>query len=271
MTQPQTQKGAILEPSEFAYLLGTLHAPQVVGVDAPDLFPKLPGDQESLYLRGRAKLLEHGWLKQLENPSQYILSPDLLYWVAVVADPKFVVFTIRSQPDGTQRVLLHYLAEPDIIELSVLPGPKYALAVIPDRAAMLGRVQAMLDLPQPPQGSEVRFMIEEPAFVTIQDLAEDGQSAEAAALLKQEVGVNGNTGDSLVKALEEPDSSSLVVVVRPNQGKIEAGRKASLFRNVDVVWLAKRVDAKSNTYSIETVQADTLPSMLETYLEFLSK
>jgi len=271
MAEKLEMKGAILEPSEFAYLMGTLKTPQVVGVDAPELFPVDSAEQTALYKEGARKLQEHGWLVPLENPSQFNLNVDLLYMAAVVAEPQFVIFTIRTQPDGSSRVLLHYLAEPDIVELSVTAGPKYALALVPDRAVLLGRIREMLDLPQSTPGSEVRFMIEEPAFETIQDLAEDGETAEAAALLKQEVGVNGHVGDSLVKALETPGTSGLVVVVRPRQGQIEAGRKASLFRSVDVVWLAKRVDAKSSTYSVETVQADTLPVMLETYLEFLSK
>lgn len=263
-------QGAILESSEFAYLLATLHAPQVVGVDAPELFPVEPGERETLFEKGSQLLKEHGWLQALPQPGQFFLNDTLLYLAAVVADPKFVVFTIRTQPDGSSRVLLHYLAEPDMVELSVSADQKYTLAMVPDRATLLARIQAMLDLPPTAQRNDLRFMIEEPAFETIQDLAEDGQAEQARALLKQ-LGVNGNTGESLVKALQTPEANGLVVVVRPWHGQIEAGRKASLFRNLDVVWLAKRVDAKSNTFSVETVQADTLPNVLNAYLEFLSK
>lgn len=263
-------KGAVLESSEFAYLLATINAGQVVGVDAPDLFPTDAAEREALFAEGGRLLQAHGWLKPLENPSQFHLNENLLYLTAVIADPQFVVFTIRTQPDGSSRVLLHYLAEPDMVELSVTADQKYALSILPDRATLLARIQEMLELPPTPQVGEVQFTVEEPTFETIQDLAEVGQAEEASAMLKQ-LGVNGNTGESLVKALQTPEASSLVVVVRPRQGQIEAGRKASLFRSLDVVWLAKRVDAKSNTFSVETVQADTLPNVLNAYLEFLAK
>jgi len=263
-------QGAVLESSEFAYLLATLQAPQVVGVDAPELFPTDPAERERMLAEGSRQLMAHGWLKQLEQPSQYHLNEDLLYLVAVVADPQFVVFTINTQPDGTAQVLLHYLAEPDLVELSVSADQKYTLSILSDRAALLARIQAMLDLPQVPAMADSQFVIEEPTFETIQDLAEEGQAEQATAILN-ELGINGTTGTSLVQALQSPETGSLVVVVRPHRGQIEAGRKASLFRNLDVVWLAKRIDAKSNTFSVETVQANTLPNILEAYLEFLSK
>lgn len=263
-------KGAILESSELAYLLATVHATQVVGVDAPELFPADPGARQALLEAGARQLQAHGWLRPVEQPGQFDLNVDLMVLAAVVADPKFVIFTVRTQPDGSSRVLLHYLAEPDIVELLVTADRKYTLTAVPDRAAMLGRIREMLELPEASPGSEVRFMIEEPTFETIQDLAEEGQAAEAAALLKQ-FGINGHNGESLLKALETPEAGSLVVVVRPRRGQIEAGRKASLFRNLDVVWLAKRVDARSKTFSVETVQADTLPKVLEAYLQFLAK
>jgi len=62
-----------------------------------------------------------------------------------------------------------------------------------------------------------------------------------------------------------------VAVVKPKEGQVTAGRKASLYREDEVVWLAKRMDATSSLLGVETVRADTLPSVLESYLDFLAK
>lgn len=263
-------KGAILEASEFAYLLACLHATQLVGLETPELFPDDPAERDALVAAGGRLLQEHGWLRRLEHPAEFNLSIDLMVLAAVAADPEFVIFTIRSLPGGGSKVLLHYLADPDIVELHVTEDGKYALAAVPDRATLVGRMQEMLNLEAAAAKPEAQFTIEEPTFQTVQDLVEEGQPDEAAALLKQ-AGVNGAVGDLLLQAMQEPENGGLVVVVRPRRGKVEAGRKASVFRAEDVIWLAKRVDATSKTYSVETIKSGTLPDMLETYLKFLAQ
>jgi hypothetical protein len=263
-------KGVLLESSEFAYLLACLHATQVVGLETPELFPEDPADRDALIEAGGRQLQSRGWLKRLEHPAQFDLSVDLMVLAAVVADPEFVIFTIRAQPNRSSRVLLHYLAEPDIVELQVTVDGKYALTTVPDRGVLVGRIQEMLELKPVGQEAQAAFTIEEPTFQTIQDLVEEGQADEAAELLRQ-AGVNGANGDLLLKALQTPETGGLVVVVRPRRGQVEAGRKASVFRGVDVVWLAKRVDATSKTFSVETVMSGTLPDVLETYLKFLAQ
>jgi hypothetical protein len=198
------------------------------------------------------------------------LNDLLLYAVAVVADPHFVIFTLQNKPGGGAQLFLHYLAGTDIVELSRTAEGRYALLLIPDRAALLDRIRQLIALDTlatatPP----VRFTIAEQDFETIQDLAEKGQLAEAAAMLKH-FGINGLNGESLLTALETTATNSLIVVVRPRNGQVTAGRKASLFRAAQVAWLAKRVDATTHDFSVETVQADTLPLVLDSYLEFLS-
>ena len=263
-------KGVVLEPAEMAYLLATLHATQVVGIEDPALFPTDEPTRAATIEQGLQALKDHGWLIPLPQPDQFNLNDLLMYAVAVVADPQFVVFTIRNEASGGSRLLLHYLSGADIVELSTTADEKYALALIPDRPSMLSRIGQLLGLSDVTGGSEIRFTIAEQDFEEIQDLAEGGQHDAAAGLLKR-FGINGQFGESLLAALESPQANGLIVVARPNRGQIEAGRKASVFRDAQVVWLAKRTDATSSTFSVETVQADTLPTVLDNYLQFLSK
>ena len=263
-------KGIVLEPVELAYLLATLHATEVVGIEDPALFPVDEATRAATIEQGLQALKDHGWLTPLPQPGQFNLNDLLVYAVAVIADPQFVVFTIRNEAPGGSRLLLHYLAGADIVELSTTADEKYALALIPDRPTMLGRIGQLLGLSNVPDTSEIRFTIAKQDFEELQDLAEGGQREAAAGLLKR-FGINGQSGDSLLAALESPQANGLIVVARPNRGQIEAGRKASVFRDSQVVWLAQRTDATSNTFSVETVQADTLPTVLDNYLQFLSK
>lgn len=263
--------GIVLEKTEFAYLLATLHATSIVGIDDPDIFPADTGTRDSTFATGLQSLREHGWLKPIpQQPGQFSLDDTLLLMTAVIADPQYVIFTVRHSSGDNQQILLHYLAEPDIVELSVTPEGQYRLGVVPDRLAMLRRIQEMLGLPDKSSVAPVQFTIEEQAFLTVQDLAEHGQRDQAAALLKER-GINGSNGDSLLSALQAVDSGNLVVVVRPRSGEIVAGRKATVYRLKDLAWLTRRVDAETNTLKVETVQIDTLPNVLSSYIQFLTK
>jgi hypothetical protein len=264
-------EGAVLETPEFAYLLATLHATSLVGVVDADLFPADKATQATTYQEGLDKLKEHGWVTPIENApnEQYNLNSRLLYLASVVAEPEFVVFTIRSSPSG-QQVFLHYLAGEDIVELTVAEEREYKLLAIPGRLAMLDRLKELLGLPEVKAAPAVEFTIDESVFFTLQDLAEHGQLEEAAALLKEHV-PDGVANDSLLDALQAADSGSLVVVVRPQDGEIVAGRKATVFHLPAVTWLARRVGAETNTLKVETVQAETLQTVLDNYLEYLSK
>lgn len=266
-------EGAVLETPEFAYLLATLHATSIVGVVDAELFPADQADQEATYQEGLDKLKEHGWVRPIEDApgEQYHLNSQLLYMASVIAEPEFVVFTIRNLPETGQQVFLHYLAASDIVELSITGERQYTLLLIPDRRALLERIKELLGLPSVIKAApRMQFTIDESVFFTIQYMAEQGERDKAASTLEQH-GVNGAAGESLLNALQAADSGSLMVVVRPKDGEIVAGRKATIFHLPDVLWLARRVDADSNTLQVEVVQEDTFETVLSNYLEYLSK
>jgi hypothetical protein len=257
----------VLQTEEFAYMLAVVEAEAVVGVDDPNLFPD-PVSGEAIYKKGLEQLVVDGYAQPTGKPEEYAFDDTLSLMVADVGHPDFVVFTIRNTDEG-RRVVLHYLAGPDIVELAAEPDDTYILGAVADRKAMVARIQDVLALPAT-NAKNAAFTIEAPTFETIQDLAEAGDHEQATNML-HELGLNNGRAESLVTALGEPDASGLVAVVRPNQGQVTAGRKASLYRGGEVVWLAKRMDATSSLLGVETVQADTLPNVLESYLEFLAK
>ncbi len=260
--------GVVLEKAEFAYLLATLQATSVVGVDDPALFPTEKEARDAIYGTGFDTLKEHGWLKPAEQPGQLILDDLLLFMAAVVADPAYVVFTARNSGGGNQQLLLHYLAEPEIVELSATPDQKYRLGLVPDRAAMLQRIQEMLGLPEKAEAPRFQFNIEEQAFQTIQNLVGEGKRKQAAAMLRER-GVNGTKGESLLSALGSTEAGGIVAVTRASGGQITAGRKVTVYRQVNASWLMRRTDAAATTLSLETVQPDTLSTVLGSYFEFL--
>ena len=79
--------GAKLEAAELAYLLVTVRARGLVGVEDPRLFPESQIDKDSTFATGLKLLKEHQWLKPGPNGSLR-MDDALLYLVAVAAEPE---------------------------------------------------------------------------------------------------------------------------------------------------------------------------------------
>lgn len=260
--------GVVLEKAEFAYLLAVLHADAIVGVDDPTLFPVEKEARDATLAEGFRLLQEHGWLTPIGDTGQRNLDDLLLLMAAVIADPVYVSFTVRNAGKGNQQLLLHYVAEPEIVELSTTPEQKYRLGTVPDRKAMVQRIGEMLGLPEATGASRFQFSIDEPAFLEIQGYVAAGQREQAAAMLRER-GVNGKYGEALLSALSANDAGGMVIVARPSGGQIAAGRKIMVFSQADMAWLARREDAETTSLSVETIQADTLPTVVNGFMQYL--
>lgn len=260
--------GVILEPSEFYYLLRTVEATGVVGIDNSRLFPSDPAMAEARAGEGFHRLQEHGWLRPGDKPRRYHLDDTLVLMVAVVADPELVVLAARQTGADQTLLATEYMGGKTIVELSVTPEGNYHLAVVPDQAAMLRRVVQLLALPaEVPIRAQVS--LDEPALTAIQQLAEGGRTGEAAAQLRGH-GLSQEASGALAAALASPSKAGLVAVLRQGGGKVLAGRKAAIHRNGSQAWVAERVDATSSQMTVEAVSPADLENVLDRILQSLA-
>ena len=258
----------VLESAEFAYLLAVVDAESVVGVENPALFPSDQESREATYTRGLQSMKERGWIKPASKPSQFHFNDMLFLMAAVVANPEFVVFTVRNTENFGRQVIMHYLAGSDIIELVATADKKFHLGIVPDRAALSERITSALGRQPAEQGLQIQFFTEEEIIKKIKDLAVKGQREQAAEILGS-LGLGGLSVDSLLDALGATQTSELVVM-KTEKGQVEAGRRARMYQGKDITWITKRVDAASTKLSVETIQADTLAKMIDSFLQFLS-
>lgn len=256
--------GIVLETTEFAYLLATIHAKTVIGVEDPALFPATPEAQDATYKVGLERLKAHGWLKPLEN-NQFHLSDTLLLMVATIADPQVAIISACETPTGGAKVLTHYLTDADIVELVRTGAEEYTLGVVPDRATLYGRIAQLADVSaESAESGEV--VLETAQFDQLQALATGGQTEQATKLLK-EVGLNGQSA-ALVNALAAP--SCQVVVVRAQLGQVEAGRRVQVFHSPAGAWVAQRTSQDTTTLKVEAVEAAKLAEVLEGHVMTLA-
>ncbi|MBN1807299.1 MAG: hypothetical protein JW837_18785 [Sedimentisphaerales bacterium] len=259
----------VLESEEFAYLLSVVHAESVPGIKNSALFPSDQKSPETVCTNGLRLMKEHGWIKPAEKPSQFHFNDTLYLMAAVIANPEFVVFTVRATESSARQVIMHYVAGPDIVELVTTAGGKFRLGIVPDKATLFQRLNNALDLQLGKQNLRIRFSTEEQTIEKIKVLAEQGKREQAAEILEN-LGLGGLTVESLLDALGTAQTNGLEVL-KTQKGRVIAGRRAGLFRGKGISWLIKRLDADSNTLSAETIQTDTLSDTFDSFVRYLSR
>ena len=259
----------VLESEEFAYLLSVVHAKSMAGIKDSALFPSDAKAREKTYTKGLELMKEHGWIKPAEKPSQFHFNDILYLMAAIVANPEFVMFTIRNTKSLGRQVIMHYMAGADIIELVATADKKYNLGIISDRATLFERIKSVLGLQFEKQNLQLQFRTEEHIINEIKDMVVKGQRQKAVEILEN-LGLGGLSVDSLLDALSETEISELEVF-KAEKGQVTTGRRATLFQSKDIVWLIKKLDAVSTTLSVETIQADTLPNTFDSFLHSLTQ
>ncbi len=250
--------GVELTPEEFAYLLSVVHAPAVVGIEDPKLFPSGAKTQDTVYGKGRKQLEEHQWIEPIpDHDDEYALNPTLVQMVAVIAGAEHVVATVQSTEDDTHQAMLHYLFGDKIVELWATPDKRYLIGTVEGRAGLLKRIAELVRVPE--SSDQAAFSLPEAAFQKVAKLAENGKSDKAEALLEKA----GDHAQAFFAALAERGDGQLFVV-QPNQGQIETGRKATV---VGGAWLVTKPAQDADELDIASLDLTRLESLLTDWLE----
>lgn len=261
--------GVTLEAEELAYLMVTLSAKSLTGVEDARLCPATQAERETTYAAGLRLLKQNGHLKP--GPGGSLRMDDaLLYLVSVAAEPEFVIFTFRDMASGERQLVLHYLAGPAVVELSGTPNGKFRIGAIPDRAALAQRIADMLSIQPAAQPASVEFTIGGPIMGAVRGLATEGKTEQAAATLKS-FGINVVNGEAMVNALHEPDTHGHVVITHLVNGQIQDGRRASVFGKHGRAWMMNRVDAETTAVRVQAIGPNTLLASVEDFIRLLTK
>ena len=261
-------KGTKLEIAELAYLLGTVDASGLIGVDDPRLFPTTAKAKDATYSKGRQQLEAHGWIKPIpDTPGEHDLNAGLFQLVAVAAAPEQVIATSHGESPDDRQLVLHYLVGELIVELWATSDKNYFLASLPDRSALTQRMAELLSLAKSTQEGELTLT--ESAFNRLKNHAQKGQQAQAEKLLVAAEG-NGQAGKSLLGALEG-SARGRVVVIRAGSGEIAAGRRAELFGEKKGAWMAVRPAADSKELKLSPVDPDGLAALVDGWLGELGR
>jgi len=257
-----------LSASEFSYLLATLSAPTVIGFDAPELFPAKKSARDTQFRQGREELEAHGWMNLIpDNPDEYELNAELFHLISVITSPSLVIATQRSSGEQEQRVVLHYLADESIVELSASEEGTYRIGFVADWSALVERISAMLQLA--PKVPSKKLELDGAVFDTIQSLPPKGRMEKARASLES-VGVEGKLAESILQAIYAPARGQLVMI-RTHSGEAETGRRVLIFGEGKQAWSATRTSPDAANVELNTSDAASLEKLLAGLQDELTK
>ena len=259
--------GAELDRTELAYLLAVVEASGVIGLDDPELFPVSSSDRDATYGKGRKKLESNEWLKlAVDHTDEYELDGILIEMVSIIADPDRVVATVNNGNGKSRQMVLHYLAEGTIVEVSAPNSKSYHLGLIPDQRTLQERVAEMLGVTG--KRKAVGFSLEQDAIDDIRALSNKGENARAEALLEA-TQLSGTAKKSFVAALSEQEHGQ-VVIMRADAGEIETGRRSTLYGEDKTAWLVSRLSADSTELEVTNGDVQSIGKLISERLKELS-
>lgn len=174
---------AMLQPSEFAYLLHALGAKQVIGANNAQLFPQEVASIDALMEQGLAELKAHGWL--IPDGDAFKTHTGLVLLTAVIADPEIVLVLTLAAAGGGKQTITYSLAQNLTVEQVFTSEQKYLLTQLEGADTLVERVDQALGLTNklPAQSGEI--FLDSSSFETAMQQAARGHLAALEAALTE--------------------------------------------------------------------------------------
>ena len=256
---------AKLEPAELAYILHTLEAKAVVGVDNAGLFPDETVARDALLKRGFTQLQEHGWF--VADNGQISANPRLMLMVAVMANPAYVLTATHFSAES-QQTITGYLADELVVEQFLTPDGSYQLAQLESATVLMEHFTAAFSLSAGDVPAWPSFIFDSRTFETTLQQARAGDFAA----LNQALSAN-----NLSAAVVEKISQSICQL--KSVGKVEGAaiqaqnlrawaEFAILRDDSNRHWLAY-TDAQENTIELLPASAEQFLQQFQSLLDRL--
>jgi hypothetical protein len=256
-----------LEPAELSYLLQTIRAYSVVGVDNAELFPADEAENDVLLQRGRERLELHGWLTPVPDTSKMNFDPSICYLIAIMADPEMAVVTLRQEQRGTYQLITHYLAGRVIVEQRRTSDGLYQLGFVTNLATAVSRIQSAVQLSETGANQAApQIFLNRQAFTRVKNLANEGQTETAVAELQKE-GIEAALAVSLVATIQLPTYQGMVIVMQREGGQIVAKRNLAVMQSQQASWLIRMDNLDDRQITLESIWPQLFIHYLNGFLQ----
>ncbi|ABX05887.1 MAG TPA: hypothetical protein DEF47_09230 [Herpetosiphon sp.] len=192
---------------QLAYLLGMVHAQNLIGGDDAALFPADPDQRQAQWDQGLAELQADQWIVWDETAGHYSMTEPLMMVIATLAEPDIVVVSEWHAHHSGHQGVSHYFSPSGIIEMSLV-GSHYTLVALTNTEVMTERLAHSLgykELDQPDLGFNFpRELVEQAKqYPDPRWLAQQGLAPEAAQYFAETLQATASRGTvTVLRTLE---------------------------------------------------------------------
>ena len=204
---------AVLRPSELAYLLQTLGAKRVVGVNNQALFPGDPAANRALLQDGLAVLTEHRWLNKRGNEGIYT-DNKLMLMAAIMAAPSMVIFAVLFSSADSYRTVVYYAAPGHVVGQYIAADGNYVLTHFASPNAIVRHWQQATDLSLPDHEADFSLRLPRGEFEAMLSLARSGDGEALRTLVLRHWPLT-EAGNGRTSAAYAEDMAARIATLRP--------------------------------------------------------
>jgi hypothetical protein len=227
-----------LEPAELSYLLQTVNARSVIGIDSAELFPQDEAENEVLLRTGSKRLQANGWLVADAQSGKMQFNETLCYLVAIMADPEFAIMTVQQQLMGSFQLITHYLAGQLIVEQIRTADKRYQLAFVSRLSTTLERIQSVIRPVTDAGQNQIQIMVERQSYARMKELVRRGQTESAVSEFEKH-GFDHSHAASLVSTMQLPELRTAVAVLQREDGQATTTCNLTVMQGQQDGWLLR--------------------------------
>lgn len=244
--------GLLFSRNEFLVLMNAAGADNLIGINRDDLIPDNRELHGQLVLQGIEELKERALLEEIDEVK--VLPSELLAMATAVAHPQWVTQLVRTEQDGTRRIGLIYQSHNVIVEFSMPTSTQFRLAILPSTPATLQRLRFLAGL-QNIDTAEIQFTYPQDQFLQIKQLVEQGGAKLAQDKLVTD-GIVENEATRFTKAIETPQNSGTITLLRIEDDQIRDGRDMVFLQSADSAWIIYQKEPGIPQLTISTINSE---------------
>ena len=253
--------GITLSTPQFAYLLATVSAENVLGIKAPELFPKGDKAQKKVYQQGLDELIADDWIEEdKEEEGTFHFDSALLEMVAIIGAPEQFVAIINHEGE-TKNLLLNYLVGDQIVQLAAINDDEFSLGFVPAAQEIAQRLSELTSVGDAATGEE--FSLPTKLFGQMQRASKSFSKKVGESLAAE--GINDDSIDQLETAFTGGQRSEIVMASLEG-GEVSHGRRAWIYGAGENAWLFHLEAAGAKEVSVVNCDRSQVEAWIENNL-----
>lgn len=226
--------GIVLSRAEFLELMAAANADTLIGIDDEQVLPNSKEEHQRLVLEGIEQLKERSLIHMEDDI--HVINEELLLIGRIVAVPDLFFQITKHTPGLGRQDFLYYQYDRFIVEHTMPEPDRFRFATIPNTLALLNRVEFLLPLSEDPPEVAYDQRLEQEVFIGVQWLVERGDLDDATYILTDN-DLSPEAAELLVGALNSPEFSGIVGMMRCQEGAITDGREMRVIIGEGSSWL----------------------------------